>query len=221
MPEIPSLEVQTRAVTGKKVSRLRRASVIPGVVYGRGAELQSVQVDGRLLDRFLAQLSASSLINVSVVGELSPRPAIIREVQRNPLTNRVEHIDFMQVSLKERIRASVPVVFRGEPVAVTEGRGILVEGLSSLDVECLPTELPEEIGVDVGRLDVDGVITVSDLKVPEGVTVHTSADHVVVRVIARREVVEEEVAPEATETQEVEVIVERKAQERREKAEPE
>jgi len=222
MPEILSLDVQPRAVTGKKVSKLRRTNVVPGVVYGHGVEPAPVQVDERSLDRFLARLSASSLINVVIAGESAPRPAIIREVQRNPLNHRVEHIDFLQVSLKERIRTDVPIVFRGESPAVVDGSGLLVEGISAIEVECLPTELPEEIVVDLSRLaSVDDALTVADLEIPAGVTVHTEPDHLVARIIARREVAEEEVAPEAAAAPEVEVIAERKAEERRSRTEQE
>jgi large subunit ribosomal protein L25 len=222
MPEILSIDVQPRTVTGKKVSKLRRANVIPGVVYGHGAELAPVQVDERSLDRFLARLSASSLINVVVAGEEAARPAIIREVQRNPLNHRVEHIDFLEVSLKERIRADVPITFSGESPAVVDGSGVLVEGLSTVEVECLPMELPQEIVVDLSKLaNIDDVLTVGGLQVPEGVTVHTPADHLVARIIARREIVEEEVVAEAPGTPEVEVIAERKVEERRTRTEQE
>ena len=220
MPEMLSLDVQVRTLTGKKVKTLRRGGVVPGVIYGHGASLQPVQVEERGLSRFLAQISASSLINVQVAGEAAARPAIIRDVQRDVLTQKVTHFDFMQVSLLEKIRTAVPVVFFGTAPAVTEGVGMLLQGLASLEVECLPMELPEEIRVDVsGLAHVDDQITVADLVVADGVTVHTPPSYMVARINAERAAEEAAVvAPELVEPQlEVEIISERRAKERRER----
>jgi len=227
MPEMLSLEVDPREVVGKQVKALRRAGVVPGVVYGHHAETCRVQMDERELGRFLAQLSASSLIQVVVRGESGPRPALIRDVQRHVLTQRIQHVDFLQVDLSERVRVDVPIVTTGEaPVtlpenAVTEEDGttlqaILVQELDSLEVECLPTEIPTGIHVDVsGMAGVHDVITVADLQVPDGVIVHTDPEHVVVRILVER-LGEEEETEEAT--GEVEVITateaERRARER-------
>jgi large subunit ribosomal protein L25 len=214
MPQMLSIDVQTRQTTGKKVALLRRDGVVPGVVYGHGVAAQPVQVTERALDRFLAQLSASSLISVQVQGEEAPRAAIIRAVQRHPITQRVRHFDFMQVSLSEAIRMDVPIVLAGESPAVVDGRGVLLQGLSALEVECLPMAIPGSIVVDISGLNnVDDMITVADLQVPEGVEVHSPADQMVVRIIAERATEEEAVAVE--EPQEVEVITEKRTQERR------
>lgn len=224
MPEMLSIEVLPRTLTGKKVKTLRQQGVVPGVIYGHGVSLQPVQVGERELTRFLARISASSLINVQVAGESLPRLAIIREIQRDVLTQKVTHFDFLQVSLSERMRAAVPIVLVGTSPAVTDGQGVLLQGLSSLEVECLPTELPEEIRADIsGLVSVDDQITVADLVIADGIAVHTPPDHMVARVIAEKAIAEEEVEalPELPEEQEVEVITERKAKERRERAEQE
>lgn len=216
MPEMLSIDVQPRQLVGKQVEQLRRSGVVPGVVYGHGVAPASVQVEERALDRFLAQLSASSLISVRITGEGSPRTAIIREVQRHPITRRVRHFDFMQVSLTEAIRVDVPIVLSGEAPAVVDGRGVLTQGLTALEVQCLPMALPESITVDISGLrEVDDQISVGDLVVPEGVEVHSPADQMVVRIIAERAAEEEEGAAEAAETPEVEVLSEKRTQERR------
>ncbi len=227
MPEMLSLQVDPREIVGKKVEALRRAGVVPGVVYGHHAEACRVQIDERELGRFLSQLSASSLIQLVVSGEEAPRPALIRDVQRHVLTQRVQHVDFLQVDLSEKVRVSVPIVVVGEApatlpeAAVVEEDGTTLQAslaqlLDSLDVECLPADIPTQITVDVsGMTGVHDLITVADLQVPESVTVHTEADHVVVRVLVERIGEAEE---EETETTEVEVITaveaQRRAQER-------
>lgn len=230
MPEMLSLEVDPREVVGKKVEALRRAGVVPGVVYGHHAEACRVQIDERELGRFLAQLSASSLIQLEVRGEETPRPALIRDVQRHVLTQRVQHVDFLQVDLSEKVRVDVPIILEGEaPATLPEAfeveedgttlRASLLQVLDSLDVECLPTDIPTGIHVDVsGMASVDDLITVADLQVPPDITVNDNADQVVVRVLVER--LEEEGADEEEETTEVEVITateaQRRAQEREE-----
>lgn len=214
MPEMLSIDVQSRQLTGKKVEVLRRGGVVPGVVYGHGVETQPVQVEERFLDRFLARLSASSLISVQVAGEEGARTAVIRDIQRHPITQRVRHFDFMQVSLTESIRVDVPIVLVGESPAVVEGRGVLLQGQPTLDVECLPMALPESITVDIsGLANVDDQIDVADLTVPEGVEIHAPGDQMVVRIIAER--LAEEEAVEVEEAPEVEVIAEKRTQDRR------
>lgn len=223
MPEMLSIEVQPRTVSGKKVKSLRRQGVVPGVIYGHDVSLRAVQMEERGVDRFLARLGGSSLFSVRVSGEDAPRPAIIRAVQRDILTQRVTHVDFLQVSLSERIRSHVPVVFVGEAPAVSAGVGEVVHGIPSLEVECLPTELPSAITVDIsGLAQVDDTITVGDLQLPAGVVVHAAAEQMVARVVAERAIEEEETPVEVVEAPpEVEVIVERKAKERRERTDQE
>jgi len=232
MPEMLSLEVGPREVVGKKVKALRRAGVVPGVVYGHHAETCRVQMDERELGRFLSRLSASSLIQVVVQGEDSPRPALIRDVQRHVLTQRIQHVDFLQVDLTEQVRIDVPIVSVGEaPVALPEAAvtsedgttlvASLIQELDSLEVECLPTDIPTGFSVDVsGMASVHDVITVADLQVPEGVTVHNDPEHVVFRILVERFGEEEE---DEDEIAEVEVITaseaERRAEEREEEEE--
>lgn len=227
MPEMLSLAVDPREVVGKKVKALRRAGVVPGVVYGHHAETCRVQMDERELGRFLSQLSASSLIQLVVRGEDAPRPALIRDVQRHVLTQSIQHVDFLQVDLSEKVRVEVPIVTIGEaPITLPEAtvveedgttiQSVLIQELESLEVECLPTEIPTGIQVDVsGMTSAHDVITVADLQVPEAVTIHNDPEQVVVRILVERIGEEEE---EEEETTEVEVIsateAERRARER-------
>ncbi len=127
MPEMLSLAVDPREIVGKKVEALRRAGVVPGVVYGHRSEACRVQMDERELGRFLARLSASSLIQLEVRGEDAPRPALIRDVQRHVLTQRVQHVDFLQVDLTERVRVDVPIVLIGEAPATLPEAAVVEE----------------------------------------------------------------------------------------------
>jgi len=235
MPDILSIKVQPREVTGKKVKALRRRGLTPGVIYGQRSDVRPIQVEEHDLGRFLTYVSASSLINVEVAGEDQPRPAIIRDVQRHILTRRIEHFDFMQVDLMEKVRVSVPIVLVGEAPATVRGvvegaaeeeetvRGVLIQGLASLEVECLPTDIPGEIAVDVSGLqEVDDGIQVGDIDIPESVTVLSPPDQMIARIIAERPEEEEEIPVEAP-LEEVEVVTERRGREpeERETQEPE
>ncbi|MGI6209421.1 MAG: 50S ribosomal protein L25 [Anaerolineae bacterium] len=231
MPEMLTLEVEPREVVGKKVKTLRRDGIVPGVVYGHKAEPRPVQVDEHSLGRFLSQVSASSLIQVRIQGETALRPAIIREVRRHVLTQRLEHIDLLQVDLTEKVRVSVPIVLVGEAPATTAdgaaaeegegGPGTLLQGLDALEIESLPGDIPTEIQVDVsGLVRISDAIHVRDVVVPEGVTVLSPEDAVVARVAAERaeEEAEEELFPEVTE---VKVITAEEAEARHARREEE
>lgn len=221
MPEMLSIELLPREVTGKKVKVLRRGGVIPGVIYGHGAKLQPVQVEERILSRFLLGISASSLFQAQVTGEEAARPVIVREVQRDPITQRPTHFDLLEVSLTETLRADVPVVLVGQSPAAEEGEGVVIQGVTTIEVECLPMVLPEHFEVDISTLaHLDDMITIGDLVAPEGVEILSDPEQMVVRVIAERaEEVEVEEGLGFEETQEVEVIAERRAQERRDREE--
>jgi len=206
MPELVEVNAEPREVVGKKVKALRNAGKVPGIIYGVHAVPQPIQIDERALGRFLAHSGGSALLNINVRGEASPRPAIIRDAQRDPITQRLLHIDFLQVSLTEKVATSVPVVLVGEAPAVVEGHGTLIQGITSVNIECLPTDIPDEIAVDVsGLAEVDQSITVGDIAPPEGVEIQDPPEQMVVRVVLEREEEEFEEVPTA-ELEEVEIV---------------
>lgn len=209
------LKATKREVTGKQVSALRRSGKLPAVIYGRRTEPISIALDAHYAGLVLAKVGSSTLITVDVEG--TEYPALVRERQRDYIKDRLKHVDFLAVSLTEDIRADVRIELTGVSPAVKDLNAVLVTGLHSLEVECLPTELPDLIVVDISVLaQVGDGIHVRDLSVPEKVRVLTDPDEmVVVTTYAKAEIVEEAPAPvagevaEAMEGAEPELSVER------------
>jgi large subunit ribosomal protein L25 len=137
---------------------------------------------------------------------------LTREVQRDPIKGVIQHIDFYEVSMTEKITAEVRIICVGEPADVKTGAGVLLQEMNALDIRCLPTDLIESVSVDVSGLAIDGVIRVRDIQVPQGIEVMDEPDEEVVRVTRFVEAKEEEEAP-AAETAEVEVIEKGKKEE--------
>ncbi len=176
-----SLSASIRTVAGRKVKALRRQGEIPATIYGKNIKSVSVSVPNEAFVKVFAQAGETGLVELSVDG--SVRPVLIHTVQKNPVNRQVLHVEFHQVDLKEKVHANVPVEFVGEAPAVVKKVGVLLTILDEIEVEALPTDLPENLAVDVSNLtDVDQEVKVSDLRVPSGVTVLTAQDQSVVRV---------------------------------------
>ncbi len=193
------LVVEPRHVLGKKVRGLRREGVVPGNIYGHNVASLAVQLDGLEFQKALRAMTANEVIDLKVNGERAARPAVIHEVQRDALTGGILHADFYQVSLREKMRASVPIVLVGTSVAAADLGGILLQQLDSLDVEALPLDIPTRIEADVSVLEaLDTSIHVRDLPFPANVTVLTDGDVAVASVSAPR-ITEEEAEAAAAE----------------------
>jgi len=153
--------------------RLRRSGTIPGVFYGPNRETVSIGIGAAEFETKLTHLEGSHLIRLVNDGgadaELHDKAVLLREVQRHPVTDDVLHIDFIEVDLTERLTVSVPLHFIGKAAGVVTG-GILQPILREIEVECLPTEIPQFIEVDVSPLVIHEAIHLSDVKLPEGVT---------------------------------------------------
>lgn len=201
------LSVEPREVLGKKVAKLRRAGILPANIYGRSGSV-AVQLETLTLQRTLKEVAVNEVIDIKVSGERATRPAIIQRVQRHPITSGMLHADFYEVSLRDKMKADVPVVLIGESEAVKTFNGILLQPLDSLQVEALPLDLPEKIEVDVSVLEeLESSIHVRDLAVPDKVTILTDGDVVVARIASPRlsiEGEEEAAAEEAEEAAEAE-----------------
>lgn len=190
------LQAQERKETGKgAASRLRRAGFLPAVVYGKAVSLP-LQVQTKEVEKMLAQVGEKSLIRLRIEdGEVREYPALIREVQRHPIRRDLFHIDFYQVSLEEELVTEVPVVLEGEPAGVKAG-GVLQHGARTVEVECLPADLPAELVLDISSFGLGDVITVADLQPPPGVKIRTEPDTVLASIVVPRGMGEEEVTPE-------------------------
>ena len=172
--EMVEITIQRRDGSGKGTARqLRRQGVIPAIFYGPKRQTVSVGVSAEEFDKKLSHLEGSHLIRLVNDGgkdaELHDKAVLLREVQRHPVSDDVLHIDFFEVDLTERLTVSVPLHFVGKAAGVTAG-GILQPIVREVEVECLPTEIPEFVEVDVSPLGIHEAVHLSDLKLPEGVT---------------------------------------------------
>jgi large subunit ribosomal protein L25 len=185
------LKAEKRDVIGKQVKAMRRAGKLPAVIYGRHTEPMNVTLDFHTASLVLGKLTSSSLVTIDLDG--NEYPALVREKQRDYIKNRLLHVDFLAVSLNESLRASVAVNFVGLSMAVKDFNAVLVKNLESLDVECLPADLPERIDVDITALARPGDgLRVRDVKVSDKVRLLNDPDTMVV--VATFAKVEEEVA---------------------------
>ena len=215
------LTVQGRGETGKQVAkRLRRAGVVPAVLYG-GAKPESISVDPKAVLRIIhGHAGSTQLLNLTFEGGDGSRMAIIRDLQFDPVSEQLLHVDLQEVTADRAITVRVAVHPVGEAAGVREQKGILNVVLHELDVSCLPTMIPERIDADVVALMIGDVLTVADLRAPEGVRILNDPGQAVVTVAAP---MAEEVAPAATPvaaaaTAEPEVLTERKKEEEADEA---
>jgi large subunit ribosomal protein L25 len=179
------LTLEPRQVTGKKVAQLRRAGVIPANLFGRHLDSVTLQVPAVELMKTIRSSTKNEVIDLKIVGERAARPAIIQHVQRHALSGTILHADFYQVSLREKMRADVPLVLVGHSEAVGTYNGVLTQQIDTVHVEALPLDIPAHIEVDISVLkELDTSIHVSDLPVPENITLLTAGDVVVARVAA-------------------------------------
>jgi len=208
--EVIELCAERRTLLKKKSKRLLAQGYIPGIIYGHIDEPIPIQLERRAFREAFKKAGMSRLITLRVKGMDEPHMVLIKDIQRDPIAQVVRHVDFYKVAVEEKITAEVPIVLKGESPAVASGLGILLHSLEMLEVECLPTDLPPEIEVDISSLkEVDDAIFVKDLKLPPGVTPVTPLEEEVVRVIWAGEEEEEEEAAE--EAPEVEVVAKGKA----------
>jgi len=194
------LQATLRTVTGKQVGVLRRQGQLPAVMYGHHFDPTPIALDLHTASLALAGLSSSSLVYIDLEG--NEHAALIREKQRDYIRGTLKHIDFQVVSLTEKLRADVSVELIGSSPAVKDLNAVIVTGLTSLEVECLPQFLPERFTVDISRLvKLGDAIHVRDLKVVEDVEILSEPDEMLVIVTAgaAEEVEEEEEVVEGVE----------------------
>jgi large subunit ribosomal protein L25 len=196
---------EKRTVTGKQVGQLRRQGKLPGVIYGRHLEALPILMDLKEATRILNSLTASSLVNVNLDGK--EHSVLVREKQRDYLKDTFLHVDFMAVSLTDKLTAHVSIELTGESPAVKDFNGIIVHEKSELEVECLPQDLPQRIILDISTLlKIGDSLSVADVNLGEKVTIlDDPADKLVIVTAAKIE--EEPVVEEAVVEEEVEAEV--------------
>jgi large subunit ribosomal protein L25 len=207
------IQAEKRMVTGKQVKALRREGKLPAVIYGYGIDPISIVLDTRSASRILAKASSSTLVTIELAGV--QYPTLVREKQLDFIRNSLIHVDFLAVSMTEKLTASVGVHIVGEAPAVKEFGAILVTGLTELEVECLATDLPESFTVDVsGLVEISDGVYVRDVVAPENVEILSDPEEMIVvaTAMAAEEEEEEEVL-EVEEGEEPEIIEKGKKEE--------
>jgi large subunit ribosomal protein L25 len=219
MKEI-TIEALARKEKGKEASKkIRRNGFIPAVVYGSEMKSLPLLVEGKGFLHILhsGEIGENVIINLNIKdGKEQEKKVLIRELQKDPVTGKVIHIDFQHISLTKKIKLNVPIHIVGTPAGVKDG-GILQYVLRELEVECLPTEIPEKIEVDVSNLKIGDSIHVSDIPL-EKVTILSDLRSSVVTVVPPTAFKEPEAAV-VEEAKEPEVITEKKEGEEEEAGE--
>lgn len=204
------LTAQQRTIVGKKVRKLRHQGLIPAVVYGHGLDKpQSITLTAREIERVYVQLGRSALLNLRVEGAPS-RAVLIHDVQFDNTHRYLTHVDFLAPNMTQVLTVGVPLALVGESPVVRNGDGILVQDLTEVQVSALPDHLPAALTLDVSHLtEISAQITAGDVQLPEGVTMITPADDVIVTVsqaqlvAADEETLEDEAAGEGDAAAEV------------------
>ncbi len=219
MSKTKSLHAEPRLRTGSgSLKQMRREGWLPCVVYGRGVENQNIKVNTKTFSDILS-LSASDniLLNLEVADEATIL-AFLQDVQHDPLNDSMVHADFRAVDDKTEITAHLPVEIKGEAIGVKAG-GELEQILHTLEIRCLPKDLPERISVDISALDIGDSVQIGEISFPDGVTATQGSELAVVQVAKPRleeEEDEEEVegiegeAVDGEESAEPEVLSEKK-----------
>jgi len=224
--------VREEAEIGKS-SALRQKGFVPCVVYGEGKKTLSLKIDRSRLIKFMHAHHGGEnmVITLKVAGaaaqKADEKAVLIKEVQTHPVNDEILHVDFNEISLTKRLVVKVPLHAVGEPVGVKQDGGTLEHVLWEIDVECLPTQIPEKIEINVEAMKIGDSVYVKDLAMPEGVVTKHDPESIVFNVVPPQKV-EEAVAPEAAaateaaEATEPEVIKkEKKPVEGEEEAKPE
>ncbi|MBE3552154.1 MAG: 50S ribosomal protein L25 [Kyrpidia tusciae] len=176
------LPLETRADLRRSVlTHLRRSGRIPGVVYGKGREPVPVAVEEALLVKMQTG-QETALVDIELPGQ-GRLPAVIQEIQRDPVTRKILHVDFHVVMLDEPVDVEVPVQVQG--IEEVDKRGLVAQVLlRHLRIRCLPTEIPEHLRVDVSRAEEGDVVRAADVQLPDGAHLLEEADEVVVNISA-------------------------------------
>jgi large subunit ribosomal protein L25 len=199
------LPAEPRTLRGKQVSQLRRAGSVPAILYGSQVETPlPLKIEEKLLKQVIAKAGRNRLIKLAV-GADAPRLVLTREVQRNPITGHIVHVDLQEVSMTERITLPVPLVLVGTSPAVTRGEGLLIHGIDTVEIRVLPTDLIPQIEVDVtGLTELNQTLFVRNLQVSDKVEILTPDEEMVAKIVpVKEEVITEQVPVAAAE---VEVI---------------
>ncbi|MCF7872793.1 MAG: 50S ribosomal protein L25 [Candidatus Omnitrophica bacterium] len=210
--ERAKIKVEKRTDKGKQAAkRVRADGSIPSILYGKDINAAiTVSSEGFKTLRDM-HFSESTVIDLSIAGakNMESIPVLIKDVQYHPLTDKVIHIDLLQVSLKEKITVHIPIILKGEAKGKEEG-AVLEQILREIEVEGLPLDIPENIEVDISNLEIGHSLHVADLKPSAGITIVTESESTVATLVIKKEEEEEEEELAEEAPTEPEVIKEKK-----------
>lgn len=193
--EMLTLSAKIRKITGKKVKTLRKAGLLPAILYGPKTRPLALEIDLKDFEKVFKEAGESSLISLKVGGKA--RNVLVHDVQADPVKGNLLHVDLYQPLLKEEVTVTIPLVFEGEPQAVKELAGVLVKNISELEVRGLAQNLPKAIEVNVeGLKTFDDSIKIRDLRLAKDIEILKDSDEIVASVVPP---VKEEVPPEKVE----------------------
>lgn len=196
------LHATTRTITGKQVGVMRRQGQLPAVIYGHNVDPTPITLNLREATRALSGLTPTTLVFIDLEGK--EHASLVREKQRNFIRNTYIHVDFQAVSLKEKIRAGIVIELSGISPAVKEFNAVVVTGATSVNVEGLPQDLPEQLVVDLSILkNIGELVRIKDLPIPDSITLLSDPEEMVAQVSMAHVAVEEEDVVEEGEESEV------------------
>ncbi|MBU4312343.1 MAG: 50S ribosomal protein L25 [Candidatus Omnitrophica bacterium] len=208
------LHVSLREERGKQPNKkLREGGVVPAVVYKKGEDTLSLRISSKdLLKTLHTEAGENVIVRLHVDGakKRKERMVIIKEVQRDPIRDHLLHVDFQEISLTETLKVKVPIAGKGEAIGVKQDGGVLQHVMWEAEVECLPTNIPEKIEVDVTNIKIGESLYVKDIIAPEGVKILDDPEATVFSVEHPKKVEDLVAAPAEGELQEPEVIKEKK-----------
>lgn len=179
--ETLKLKTQPRQLGKGHAKTLRQQGLVPVVLYGKGREAQSLQIVARELSKVIAEAGGHQLIALQLENE--EVVTLAREVQRDVIRLDYLHVDFQEVKMDVKVNTQIPLHIEGESPAVANLGGVLTQGLDQLDIECLPGDLVSEILVNIeGLVELNASILVSDLHVPDTITVLSDPDSMIVKI---------------------------------------
>ncbi|MFZ5436389.1 MAG: 50S ribosomal protein L25 [Bacillota bacterium] len=191
--EVETICAEPRNVNEGSLAKLRARGYIPCVLYGKKVGSLPIKVEEHVLSRILTKgTGARGLMSLDINGEMIP--AVIKEIQRDVLKGSIIHVDFHQISMKEKIHTQVPVVSLNEDTVIKEG-GIVQRQAREVTVECLPGDIPESLVVDLSGMRIGDAVHARDLTLPENVRLASEPDELIVSIVASRRA-EEEAEPE-------------------------
>lgn len=197
--EALKLQASSRQTGKGHAKNLRQNGLVPAVMYSKGNEAQLLQIEAKPLDKVISVAGTHQLISIQIDNE-KPVMTLAREIQMNSIRREFLHVDFYIVDMDEKVTADVPLVLVGESPAVRDQGGILTQGLDQLEIECLPGDLIASIEVNVdGLLEFNDSIIVSDLQVPDTVTVLSDPESMVAKIEAPRKAEDLDALDEAVE----------------------